>query len=108
MVVAALLTEVAGWWWLCYRCRCENGGVIVQVVHCGECRSVDGCGWGTYSISNLTKNLRFWKSSEHLKKKSDTRSVDLKLLKSSDFRKFSEIQNFSEAQNLSQNFSEIV
>ena len=46
---------------------------------------------------------KFWTS----KKKSDTRSVDLKLLKTSDFRKFSEIQNFSEAQNLSQIFLEV-
>ena len=46
---------------------------------------------------------RFWTS----EKKSDTRSVDLKFLKSSDLRKISEIQNFSEAQNLSQNFSEV-
>ena len=54
-------------------------------------------------ISNLTKNLRFWDSSEHLKK---NLTLDLLIW---NFWKvlISEIQNFSEAQNLSQNFSEV-
>ena len=72
--MAALLTQVAGWlsssvdaeggwWWPGWLSSVDvEGRVVVAALsmwqsgrhccpsgaHCGEYRSVDGCGWGTY------------------------------------------------------------
>ena len=70
------------------------GGLGPPQQSCPLHQQLDKKIWGSEKVLNI------WK-------KSDTRSVDRKFLKSSDFRKFSEIQNSSEAQNLSQNFSEL-